>query len=296
MTSAPITHGLNHAKGSPYTPKTSVRRVHVLDLGVLEIDRSVMSYGLNLASVDHPGRPAEWIGVPMYAVLIETDNARILFDTGAHPDSASRWSESLQPYEHLVASSEQFLPARLEQLGVRPEDIDIAVLSHLHMDHSGGVEFLTNADVFVHRSEFRHALDHYARSDGSAAYVKEDVAAWIAGGVRWSPIEEGEEGWSIVPGVELLNFGAGHTEGDLGLQVQLPRSGALVLASDACYSAVNLGPPVVLPGSSALIDSRGMLATARRLQRLQQAGAEVWFGHDPEQYSELFKAPDGCYE
>jgi N-acyl homoserine lactone hydrolase len=289
-------HQLEHLGNRWSSAPTSVQAVHVLDLGSLQIDRSVMSYGLGLASVEDQARPADWVTIPLYAVLVETSDARILFDTGTHPDSKSRWAESLQPYEYLVASEEQFLPQRLEAIDLRPEDIDIAVLSHLHMDHSGAIEFLTNAEVFVHRDELRNALEHYARTDGSPAYVKEDVAAWIKTGVKWAPIDRSDGDLRIAPGVTVLNFGAGHTDGDLGLMVEMPDSRLLVLAGDACYNSVNLGPPTVLPGSNAFVDSQGLMRTAHRLRRLiTEERATVWFGHDPEQYSKLVKAPAGFY-
>jgi N-acyl homoserine lactone hydrolase len=275
---------------------TSVHKVHVLDLGALQIDGSVMSYGLKLASIGDQAPPADWVTVPLYAVLVETSDARILFDTGTHPDSKSRWAESLRPYEYLMASEEQFLPQRLETIGLRPEDIEIAVLSHLHMDHSGAIEFLTNAEVFVHRDELRNSLEHYARTDGSPAYVKDDVAAWINAGIKWAPVDRSDGDLRIAPGVTVLNFGPGHTDGDLGLMIEMPDSGPLVLAGDACYNSVNLGPPTVLPGSNAFVDSQGLMRTAHRLRRLAtEEGATVWFGHDPEQYSKLVKAPAGFY-
>lgn len=285
------------AKGSRWSRlPTSVRAVHVLDLGTLQIDASVMSYGLSLASIDNQSRAADWSSIPIYAVLVETDDARILFDTGTHPQSKLRWSSTLQPFEHLIASEEQFLPVRLAGLGLSPEDIDIAVLSHLHMDHSGAIEFLTSADVIVHRDELKNALEHYARVDGSPAYVKDDVAAWVHNKIKWAPIDSSDGDVIIAPGVTTLNFGPGHTEGDLGLMLELPESGMLVLAGDACYSATNLGPPVVLPGSNALVDSRGLNRTARRLQRLmQQEAATVWFGHDSDQYRQLIQSPTGYY-
>ena len=294
MTTTTTNH-LERKRTGAADPTTSVRRVSILDLGHLEIDSSVMSFGLHQARVDDKNLPAKWIGVPLQAILVETNDARILFDTGTHPDSKSRWPDVLAPYEYLVASPEQFLPNRLAQVGLKPTDIDFAVLSHLHMDHSGGIEFLTNAKVLVHRNEFRSALDHYARLDGSPAYVKDDIAGWISNAIQWSPVEPDEDNRILAPGVTVINWGAAHTEGDLGLKIELPESGTLVLCGDACYSSVNLGPPPVLPGSTALWDSQGLLRVARRLERLRSEGAEIWFPHDPDQYATLMKAPEGSY-
>lgn len=276
---------------------TAVRRVHVLDHGSLSLDRSIMVFGPTLATVDNPHREAEWLTIPSYSVLIECEEHRILFDTGSHPASDDRWPEALKPLEVLNATEECFLPNRLEELKLRPSDIDIVVASHLHMDHSGCLEFFPGARVVVHRDELRSALEHYARVDGSPAYVKRDIESWISAGLKWSIVDRTDPDFTIVPGVRVLNFGAGHVEGLLALLVELPGAGNLLLASDICYAAANLGPPAVLPGTASVFDSVGMVQAARRLTRVaDEIGAEVWFGHDPDQYADLIKAPEGFYE
>lgn len=276
---------------------TSVKRVHVLDHGTLSLDRSIMIYGPTLASIDNPRRAAEWLTIPSYSVLIECDEHRILFDTGSHPQSEKRWPEALKPLEVLTATEECFLPNRLEQLGLRPNDIDVVVASHLHMDHSGCLEYFGEARIVVHRDELRSALEHYARTDGSPAYVKEDVAAWIQAGLKWSIVDRDDPDFTLVPGVRVLNFGSGHVEGLLALLLELPGHGQLLLASDVCYARPNLGPPATLPGTTSVFDSLGMLQSARRLSRLaDELAADIWFGHDPDQYATLRKAPDGFYE
>lgn len=279
------------------TAPTSVKRVHVLDHGTLSLDRSIMLFGPTLATIDDPNRAAEWLTIPSYSVLIECDEHRILFDTGSHPDSEQRWPAALKPVEVLNATEESFLPNRLAQLKLRPSDIDIVVASHLHMDHSGCLEFFRDARIVVHRDELRSALEHYARIDGSTAYVKQDIETWIRNGLKWSIVDRTDPDFILVPGVRVLNFGAGHVEGLLALLVELPGTGNLLLASDVCYAGANLGPPLVLPGTASVFDSLGMVQAARRLTRTaEETGAEIWFGHDPDQYSDLVKAPDGVYE
>lgn len=276
---------------------TSVKRVHVLDHGTLSLDRSIMMFGPTLATIDNPNRGADWLTIPSYSVLIECDEHRILFDTGSHPESDERWPEALKPLEVLNATEECFLPNRLEQLKLRPSDIDIVVASHLHMDHSGCLEFFRDARIIVHRDELRSALEHYARLDGSPAYVKRDIESWIRNGLQWSIVDRTDPDFTLVPGVRILNFGSGHVEGLLALLVELPGMGNLLLASDVCYAGVNLGPPPLLPGTASVFDSLGMVQAARRLSHTgDELGAEIWFGHDPDQYAGLLKAPDGLYE
>lgn len=275
---------------------TSVKRVHVFDHGKLSLDGSMMLFGANLASIDEPERPAQWWTIPLYSVLVECEACRILFDTGPHPDSLKRWDPSLLPIEVLDASEECFLPSRLAEIGLTPDDIDIVVISHMHIDHAGCLEFLRNARVIVHRDEFRRALEAFARPDGSIAYCKADIQACIDIGLQWAPVDAADADFLLVPGVKVLNFGPSHAEGMLGLSLQLPETGHIVLAADACYAKENLGPPPILPGSTLMVDSVGMVRTnARLVQMMNEEGAEIWFGHDRNQFAQMVKAPHGYY-
>jgi hypothetical protein len=53
----------------------------------------------------------------------------------------------------------------------------------------------------------------------------------------------------------------------------------------------------MLPGTASIFDSLGMVRSAERLQRIAaDHEAEIWFGHDPDQFRDLIKAPDGFYQ
>ena len=62
-----------------------------------------------------PGLKTAW----GFSCLVEADNTKILFDTGGNPE---------------------ILLLNLEALGFNPEDLDLVVLSHIHGDHTGGLE------------------------------------------------------------------------------------------------------------------------------------------------------------
>jgi len=59
------------------------------------------------------------------AILIETENKKILFDTGQTPE---------------------VLRYNMASLGLAPEEIDAVVLSHGHYDHTGGLPWLLKAN------------------------------------------------------------------------------------------------------------------------------------------------------
>jgi glyoxylase-like metal-dependent hydrolase (beta-lactamase superfamily II) len=81
----------------------------------------------------------------------------------------------------------------------------------------------------------------------------------------------------------------------LGLHVKLPRTGHVLLVSDAIYTAENYGPPERYPG--VVHDTVGWQRTVTRIRRLAaELGAQVWFGHDAKQFATLTKATEGHYD
>jgi glyoxylase-like metal-dependent hydrolase (beta-lactamase superfamily II) len=99
----------------------------------------------------------------------------------------------------------------------------------------------------------------------------------------------------FVPGVKLVTLGVGHSFGILALLIELPKSGRILIASDAIYGRVNVGPPVRPPG--VILDEGGYRKSLAFLLATAEAyGAELWYGHDLEQFESLIKADEGFYE
>jgi glyoxylase-like metal-dependent hydrolase (beta-lactamase superfamily II) len=81
----------------------------------------------------------------------------------------------------------------------------------------------------------------------------------------------------------------GHTPGHQSLLVRAGKQSQIVCASDACYTRENMDRdvlPKILWNPSVMLDS---LATLRRLR--DQAGATMFYGHDPAQWETTPRAP-----
>jgi glyoxylase-like metal-dependent hydrolase (beta-lactamase superfamily II) len=264
-------------------------RLHVLDLGRLRMRSSVLIRS-------GPSPFPEIVEVPVSAYCIDHPDGRVLFDTGCHPQamgSNGRWSVEFQrDYPHL-GGEECTLPHRLEQIGLGPSDFRYVVLSHMHNDHAGCVEFFRGSQILVHADEFTAATDAYKRRD-DGAYAWKDTDAWNQESLEWRKISPSEGDLRIHEELRILNLGRGHAFGMLGLSVRLRETGKVILASDAVYCAENLQQSGMLPGW--LEDETGYRATLSRIRHLANAGAQVWYGHDPRQFATLRRSTEGWYE
>ncbi|MDR3270873.1 MAG: N-acyl homoserine lactonase family protein [Peptococcaceae bacterium] len=232
---------------------------------------------------------SEMILTPMYSVLIQTPEGNILYDTALHDDPQRQAPFFLAGME--VKEEERLLNA-LAGIGVAPADIRYLVQSHLHTDHTGYIEKFPNAEVIVADGEFTHTMKDYALG---VSKMGPDIAYWLTCGLKWQLIPDTEKTVHLVDGVTIYNFGSGHSYGMLGLLVELPKSGNKLVISDTIYTHENVGPPGVMPG--IVQDIAGYLQTKEYVLNLaQEKKAEIWFGHDWDQYNNFKKSYDGCYD
>lgn len=266
-------------------------KMYVISSGRLWLEKS----GL----VAEPGAAeagSERVYIPVPSFLFVHPDGLVLFDTACDPEGMSKnWPEYNKQVSPLIAEEDEYLPARLSQLGISPEDIKYVVMSHLHTDHAGCLKMFKNAEVFVNELELMETLKQYAIREYKPAYIASDIKGWLEAELNWHLIDPAVKEYELLPGLTIVNFGSGHTFGMLGLLVELPKSGNFLLVSDALYTKENMGPPVKLAG--LVHDTPGYVRTAELIQ--EYAGvhhAAILFGHDTEQFESLVTSAEGFYE
>ncbi|MBF0774105.1 N-acyl homoserine lactonase family protein [Mammaliicoccus sciuri] len=273
-------------------------KLYVLDNGRMRMDKNLMIAGSNQATLDNPNAPNEMFEFPIYTVFIDHPEAKILFDTACNPNSMGengRWINQTQKAFPYTADESCYLPNRLEQINVDPSEVNYVIASHLHLDHAGCLEYFTNATVIVHDDELNGTMQTYARNQKAGAYIWADIDAWIKNDLTWKTIKPYEDNLEIVKGVKVLNFGSGHAWGMIGLEVETQELGTLILASDAIYTAESMGDILKPPG--ILYDSIGWARSVEKIKRLaKEKNAQIWFGHDGNQFEGFRKSTDGYYE
>lgn len=166
--------------------------------------------------------------------------------------------------------------ASLAPLGLRPEDIDQVIVTHLHYDHAGGLHLFPNAKLHMQAAEMAYAtgpcMCHDAlRMPFTADHICEAVKRLYSGQVIF---HEGDA--QIADGVTVHCIG-GHSRGLQAVRVHTS-SGWLVLASDAAHFYENL---ILRKPFPIVVDLENMLKGFDTLERLASKRDLIIPGHDP---------------
>jgi N-acyl homoserine lactone hydrolase len=145
-------------------------RVHAISTGRVRVKASqLVGRGRGLARRLAPLVDDEWSDwLPTYVFAVEHSEGVILIDTGANAGlkRLPRW----HPYFRLAVKfdiePEQEAGAQLRALGVGPRDVRLIVLTHLHIDHDGGLAAFPGARVLVSAGERAAAAGVMGRING----------------------------------------------------------------------------------------------------------------------------------
>jgi glyoxylase-like metal-dependent hydrolase (beta-lactamase superfamily II) len=195
--------------------------IHPLVVGANETDQGIMTYLKGYG---------KRIFLPIYVFYLEGGPEKILVDTGLEQFMVPAGLE--EEYGLKVLEFEDALAT----YGLKPEDIDIIIHTHLHNDHCENDYKCTNARVYVQKKEYEfflepHPLDHRYFPD-----LLDDVEVVQVDGDQ-----------EIVEGIQVL-LTPGHTVGGQSVVVNTAKGKAVI--TGFCCNEQNFpaSGPVVPPG------------------------------------------------
>ncbi len=260
-------------------------RLHVLDLGTIEYDAGFPLAGAGVSTLSNPNPTSPRRQVAIIAALIEHPRAGLLlFDTGAAPDARETWPGPLRELFAITHYGEENrLDAALQAAGHSLDDVSAIVLSHLHLDHAGGLEFFRGRDVPVYVSgvELRNAFYAVATGEDFGAYIPH----YLDFSFNWRAVDGAAV--ELFEGLTLHHL-PGHTPGLYGAELALANSGTFVLTSDQFHLRDNYEQAT--PLGWLLRDHAAWWQSYRFVQRLaDRTSARLVFGHDRDVLAELRK-------
>jgi glyoxylase-like metal-dependent hydrolase (beta-lactamase superfamily II) len=163
-----------------------------------------------------------------HCLLIETARDLMLVDTGlglTDYEKPSRKMRVFQAINHVPRNVEETAFRQVSNLGYSPQDVRSIVLTHLHLDHSGGLPDFPWAEVHVSAVE-HHAAFHEKSLKSLIGY---DSNHW-SHNPRWVLHELSSDTWFGFPASNVTGIAGirtlliplfGHSHGHCGVAVEV---------------------------------------------------------------------------
>ena len=258
---------------APSSESRSSLKLYAFDCGRMHYD-SVAFLGFDDSETD-----VRDLVVPCY--VIEHERGRLLWDGGL-PSSYSEvegWHEMEGGWRMRL---DRPLAEQIADLGWTMDDFDFVSFSHFHFDHVGVANEVKGAKLLIQRAEYE---DAFADEVGIPGYEP-----GVYDGLREleTLVVDGE--YDIFgDGRVRLIAAPGHTAGHQVLFVDLERTGPVVLSGDLYVFRLGYDQGRVLPIDRSPELSAESMARVDAL--LEEAGAELWIGHEAAHFDQLEKPP-----
>ena len=201
-----------------------------------------------------------------FVFSIRGDGRTVVMDTGFNPASGRRRGRE------MLCTPDQ----ALRNAGIEPANVKDVVLTHMHWDHAGGMEYFPNAQFHIQAEEMAYCTgpcmcQPFLRRPFDVEDVQSAVRALYADRLT---VHQGDV--DLAPGISLHLIG-GHSGGIQSLRVHTAR-GWVVLAGDAAHLWGNIRKRNPFP---VVVDVARMLRGFETLNALSDGPDHVIPGHDP---------------
>ena len=195
--------------------------IHPIVVGTKVFDKSMMTY-------QHGGGLTYTI--PIYSWYIKGGDQQILVDTGELSPIQSKAREK------AIGGKIYTFEEGLARFGLKPEDIDIVIHTHLHNDHCENDYKCSRAKVYVHENELRrihnpHPLDFRYLEDFIDDVEQNGQIQVMTGDTE------------VVPGIKCIHTPI-HTDGGMSVVIETEKGKAII--TGFCVIAENFDPPIAV--------------------------------------------------
>ncbi len=239
--------------------------------------------------------------VVSHCILIETNNGLVLIDTGIGLD------DMIDParlgFMHKVnrprLDENETAIRQIQKLGFNSEDVQHIIMTHLDLDHAGGLPDFPHAKIHVLQSEYEAAMNphgfkergryrkaHWAHLPNWTLYSEDYSELWF----EFNAIKKLR---GLPPGIVLIRL-PGHSRGHCGVAIKTS-NGWLLHAGDTFYYHKQMDEnPITTFGVKmfqrfAHFDHKQALQTKVKLRTivLENSKLKVICSHDTFKFEEL---------
>ena len=245
----------------------------------------------------------------LHCLLIDTGSGLVLIDTGFGLSDYDQPTPFVKLFNRIIGlenDPRETAIRQIEDLGYSSQDLKHIFLTHLHLDHTGGLPDFKEAQVHVYEPEYRRAV--LERGFDSIVYIEEH---W-AHEPKWHTSRLEGHSWMGLPCTPRIQFNGveiffvptpGHSIGHCMVVTHLPDDRFLVHAGDTYAFHGQIDP--ALPFKPAYFSLFSPVFNATRVIRsffiydemLRSLKEElkdritIFCSHDPFEYSLLSGTP-----
>lgn len=198
----------------------------------------------------------------------------LLWDTGF----PAAWKGQERDLGELTVKEDKTIAEQLQQLGLKPADIDIVGISHMHSDHTGQASEFSNAELLIGTKDFEETK---GKDDPFGPWRKEGAKVHSAQG----DVDVFGDG-SVV----ALHL-PGHTPDHMALLVKLA-SGPVLLTGDLYHSREAREKRGVPPFNTSREQTLRSMDKFEKLAK--ELGAKVIIQHEPNDIPLLPAFPEAA--
>jgi glyoxylase-like metal-dependent hydrolase (beta-lactamase superfamily II) len=220
------------------------------------------------------------LDLPCPSFLIEHPKGLVLFDTGCNPkvidDAVGYWGEVAKALP-IKWSKADTLDKQIQGVGYKPSDVKYVILSHSHLDHSGGLTYFPKAKFLVGAKELQYA--YWPDPDRRWVFILDDFVPTR----RYDWLELDRDFDLFGDGALQFLYTPGHTPGECSLLVNFPNR-TYLLTGDTVHLRAAIDQEATMPLDTDPIASVKSIKIIKAIRDMQ--GATVWITHDPEDWKE----------
>ncbi|WP_338424161.1 N-acyl homoserine lactonase family protein [Sphingopyxis kveilinensis] len=254
------------AQDKPTDAKLNLTR---LDCGSVRVNR------LNAFS-DTQAYPGQSRDLTVGCYLIRHGDQLMLWDAGL-PGALK--GAAFKADGDMSATVRKSVVEQLAELGIKPEDIDVVGISHLHFDHIGQLADFPAAKLHIGKGDW----DLVSQSEPPSYINPKPFARWISGGGTVEPVARDKDIFG--DGRVVMLDMPGHTPGHHTLLVRLAGMGPVLLSGDQAHFQENYDSNGVPEFNT---DRAQTLASFDRFKALaKNLGATVIIQHESRDIAKL---------